>query len=94
MRDYEIVFIVRPDLTDEARVAKGERVHSLIVENGGSIGKIEDWGKRVLAYPIRHFTDGYYVFTEFSMPPESVKIIEGRLNIDEELLRYQIVLRS
>ena len=94
MRDYEIVYVIRPDLSDEARVAKVERVHSLITENGGEIGKVEDWGKRILAYEIRHFAEGYYRLTEFRMPPGSVNPLEGRLNLDEELLRYQIVVRE
>ncbi len=94
MRDYEIVYVIRPDLSDEARTAKMERVHSLISENGGEIGKVEDWGKRVLAYEIRHFTEGFYRLTEFRMPPESVVAVEGRLNLDEELLRYQIIVRE
>jgi len=86
--------VIRPDLSDEARTAKMERVHSLISENGGEIGKVEDWGKRVLAYEIRHFTEGFYRLTEFRMPPESVVAVEGRLNLDEELLRYQIIVRE
>jgi small subunit ribosomal protein S6 len=94
VRDYEIVYVIRPDLSDEARTAKIERVHSLVTENGGEIGKAEDWGKRVLAYEIRHFTEGFYRLTEFRMPPESVHLVEGRLNLDEELLRYQIVVRE
>ncbi len=94
MRDYEIVYVIRPDLSDEARAAKLERVHSLITENGGEIGKAEEWGKRILAYEIRHFAEGYYRLTEFRMPPESVNLLEGRLNLDEELLRYQIVVRE
>ena len=94
MRDYEIVYVIRPDLSDEARAAKVERVHSLITENGGEIGKVDDWGKRILAYEIRHFAEGYYRLTEFQMPPESVNLLEGRLNLDEELLRYQIVVRE
>jgi small subunit ribosomal protein S6 len=94
VRDYEIVYVIRPDLPDEARTAKIERVHSLITENGGEIGKAEDWGKRVLAYEIRHFAEGFYRLTEFRMPPESVHLVEGRLNLDEELLRYQIVVRE
>jgi small subunit ribosomal protein S6 len=94
VRDYEIVYVIRPDLSDEARVAKVERVHSLITENGGEIGKVEDWGKRILAYEIRHFAEGYYRLTEFGMPPGSVNLLEGRLNLDEELLRYQIVVRE
>ena len=94
MRDYEIVYVIRPDLSDEARAAKVERVHSLITENGGEIGKVDDWGKRILAYEIRHFAEGYYRLTKFQMPPESVNLLEGRLNLDEELLRYQIVVRE
>jgi small subunit ribosomal protein S6 len=94
VREYEIVCVVRPDLTDEDRSAKIERVHSLITENGGEIDKAEDWGTRVFAYEINHYTEGYYVLAEFRLPPESVKAVEERLNIDEEILRYQIVSRN
>ena len=94
MREYEIVYIIRPDLSDEDRAAKVERVHALITENNGQLGKVEDWGKRVLAYEIKHHTDGYYGLAEFQLPPENVKTVEERLNIDEEILRYQIVVRS
>jgi len=94
VRDYEIVYVIRPDLTDEARVAKVERIHSLITENGGELGKTEDWGKRVLAYEIRHNAEGFYGLSEFRLPPNEVKTIEDRLRIDEEILRYQIVLRT
>ncbi|MGD9675264.1 MAG: 30S ribosomal protein S6 [Candidatus Bipolaricaulia bacterium] len=47
-----------------------------------------------MAYQIRLFTDGVYDFAEFRLPPASVKSIEDRLNIDEELLRYQIVVKN
>lgn len=94
MREYEIVYVIRPDLSDDDRSTKVERIHSLIAENGGELGKIEDWGKRVLAYEIRHNTDGYYRLAEFRLPPSSVKTVEDRLNIDEEILRYQIISRS
>lgn len=94
MREYEIVYVIRPDLSDEDRVAKIERIHALITENGGQMGKVEDWGKRVLAYEIRHYTDGYYGLAEFQLEPANVKSIEGRLNIDEEILRYQVISRA
>lgn len=94
MREYEIVYVIRPDLSDEDRSAKTEYVHSLITENGGELGKVEDWGKRVLAYEIKHNAEGYYRLAEFRLPPGSVKTVEDRLNIDEEILRYQIVSRS
>ena len=94
MREYEIVYVIRPDLADEDRAAKIEHIHSLITENGGQLGKVEDWGKRVLAYEIRHHTDGYYGLAEFQLSPENVRSIEERLNIDEEILRYQIISRA
>ncbi len=94
MREYEIVYVIRPDLADEQRSAKVERIQSLITENGGELVKTEEWGRRVLAYQIRHYTDGVYVFTEFRLPPAAVKTIGERLNIDEELLRYQIVVKN
>ena len=94
MREYEIVYVIRPDLSDEDRAAKIERIHSLITENGGQLGKVEDWGKRVLAYEIKHYTDGYYGLTEFQIAPENVNSIGERLNIDEEILRYQTISRA
>jgi small subunit ribosomal protein S6 len=94
VREYEIVYVVRPDLSDEDRAAKIERVHSLIAENSGQLGKVEDWGKRVLAYEIKHYTDGYYGLAEFQLEPDKVKSLEERLNIDEEILRYQIISRA
>lgn len=94
MREYEIVYVIRPDLTDEQRAAKVERIQSLVTESGGDLVKTEEWGRRVLAYEIRHFTDGVYGFTQFHLPPAAVKSIQDRLNIDEELLRYQIVVKN
>jgi small subunit ribosomal protein S6 len=94
VKDYEIVFILRADLADEARIAKADRILSLITDNGGEIGRREDWGKRVLAYEIRHQTEGYYSLAEFRLPPSAVHTVVERLNIDEEILRYQIVVRT
>jgi len=94
VREYEIVYIIRPDLSDEDRSAKVDRIHSLVEDNGGELGKTEDWGKRVLAYEIKHNTDGYYGLAEFRLAPDKVSTVEERLNIDEEILRYQIVSRE
>jgi len=94
VRDYEIVYVIRPALAAEARTAKVDRIHSLITDNGGELGKVEDWGKRVLAYEIRHNAEGFYGLAEFRLPPDQVRTVEDRLNIDEEILRYQIVSRS
>lgn len=91
MKEYEIVYVMRPDLSDEERTKKVDRIHSLITDNGGQVDKVDDWGKRVLAYEIKHYTEGHYGLTLFHLPPQAVNPICERLNIDEEILRYQIV---
>ncbi len=94
MREYEIVYVIKPDLSDEERAEKIARIHSLITDHNGEIEDTDDWGKRVLAYEIKHYSEGYYGLTTFRLPPESVAAVEERLNIDEDLLRYQIVART
>ena len=94
MRDYEIVYVLRPDLSEEEKTKKVERIHGLIQENGGQIERMDDWGKRILAYEINHYSEGFYGLTLFQLPPQGVKPVKERLGIDEEILRYQIVARS
>jgi small subunit ribosomal protein S6 len=94
VKDYEIVYVIRPDLSEEDRGNKQNRIKGLVVENGGEIVETTDWGKRTLAYEIRHHTEGYYGYMTFRLPSTAVEPVKGRLNIDEELLRYEIVLRE
>lgn len=94
MREYEIVYVVKPDLSEEERAGKVARIHSLITENGGEIGETNDWGKRTLAYEIRHYSEGHYGLTTFRLPSQSVEPLRDRLNIDEEILRFQVVARA
>ena len=94
MRDYEIVYVIRPDLADEERSEKARRIHTLIEEAGGEIGEVTDWGVRVLAYEINHFSDGHYGLATFRLPPQAITPLKERLNIDEDVLRYQIVVRE
>lgn len=93
MKEYEIVYIVKPDLSDEDHASKVERIHNLIAENGGEVDKSDDWGKRLLSYEIKHYSEGRYRMTTFQSPPQSLSNLEQRLNLDEDILRYQIVAR-
>ena len=94
MKEYEIVYIIRPDLADEQRSEKAQRIHAMIEEAGGELGEVEDWGMRVLAYEINHFTEGHYGLATFKLAAGEIKPFRDRLNIDEEILRYQVVNRS
>lgn len=93
MREYEIVYIFRSNFTPEEIEAKLDRFHAIPTGDGrGEITAVEQWGKRQLAYPIRGQANGYYVVAQFSADPVLIADLERALKLDEELLRYLIVL--
>lgn len=91
LRDYEVVYIIRPDLDEQRRKEKIERINRLIQERGGQVQNVDEWGTRIMAYEIDDFREGYYVLVNFTLPPSEVSSLEERLRVDDELLRYQIV---
>lgn len=93
MRDYELICIVHPDLDESAFNEIVERIKGWITEAGGEIAKIDLWGKRKLAYPIRKQTEGQYVFIETSMNPSENAELERNLGLLEPVLRYLIALK-
>lgn len=93
MRDYEIVYIFRSSFTSDEIDAKLERYHALITGvEGGQITAVEQWGKRQLAYPIDKEPNGFYVVAQFTSDPSALPELERVLKLDDDLLRYLIVL--
>ena len=88
---YESIFILNPTLTEEATKALVEKFNTLITANGGEIEKVEEWGKRRLAYAIDYKTEGYYVLVNFSAASELPLELERNLKITESVIRYQTV---
>jgi small subunit ribosomal protein S6 len=91
LRDYEILYIVRPDLEDDKVQDIVKRVNSLIGGAGGNSGQTSLWGKRKLAYEVKHQKEGSYVLQDFSVEPDRVPELESALKITEEVLRHLIV---
>ena len=91
LRDYELVFIISPEVEDEALEAAVNNVSKFITGKEGVISGIEKWGKRRLAYPIKHFVEGNYVLTRFKMRPMWSKELEANLQISEEILRHLLI---
>ncbi len=91
LRDYELTVIISPELEDEKLEAAINNVSQFITQRGGVISGVDRWGKRKLAYPIKHFMEGYYVLTQFSMKPALSKELEARLHISEEVLRHLLI---
>jgi small subunit ribosomal protein S6 len=90
-RDYEILYIVRPDIeeTDLGEVTK--RIETLIESLDGSIQRTNVWGKRRLAYEVDHLREGHYVLTDFQIEPARVPEMETSLKISDTVFRHLIV---
>jgi small subunit ribosomal protein S6 len=91
LREYEVLYIVRADLEDEKVQDAVKRVNTLIERSGGTIERTNLWGKRKLAYDVKHQKEGSYVLQDFQLDPGRVPELEGGLKITEEVLRHLIV---
>lgn len=90
MHKYEVLYILRPGLEDEARNALIERFNAVIANGGGSVDDIEEWGKRKLAYAIDDENEGYYVLEHFTSGTELPRELERNFRISDDVLRYLV----
>jgi small subunit ribosomal protein S6 len=94
MRDYEVVFIVHPDLDENALKGIVERVQSWITDSGGSIVKLDQWGKRRMAYSIRKQREGQYIYVEAQFAPGFSAELERNLRFLEPVMRFSIIAKQ
>ena len=93
-RDYELMYIVRPELDDEALRTAVTRVRGMIEAQDGEVVKTTLWGKRRLAYEVAHLRDGHYVLVVLRMDGEKVAPLDRALRIDETVFRHLLVLHE
>ncbi len=91
MREYELIYIVRPDVEEEALEEISKKVDQVVTGNGGQVTEVKPWGKRRLAYPIQKLKEGYYVLNRIQLEPQMLKEVERSLTLSEEIIRYLIV---
>ncbi len=94
MRLYEVVYILDPALDEGAVTAKLEKFHELATAHGGEVSAVDHWGTRQLAYSISKQGSGYYVVAQFTAAVEALPEFERLLKLDEEVLRYLLVLNE
>ena len=92
MRRYETIVIVDPDLSNEQRLPVFERLKDLIVQQGGFLVIVDEWGDKRLAYEIKKRSRGYYVRLDFCGTGALVNEMERFFRIDERVLKYMTVL--
>lgn len=88
MRNYELVFIIHPDLDETSTTDTVEKVSGWITESGGTVTKVDMWGKRQLAYPIRKQKDGQYVLIQAQIDPSFGSELERNLRFQEPVMRF------
>jgi small subunit ribosomal protein S6 len=93
MREYELIFIVHPDLDENAFKEVLEKVKAWITDAGGQVAKVDLWGKRKLAYSIRKQTEGQYVFMNVQMAPAFSAELERNLRFQEAVLRFLVTVK-
>jgi len=90
MRNYELVCILQPDLDENAFNGVIDRLKGWVSESGGSVDKVDIWGRRKLAYPIRKQRDGQYVLLNVSLNPFATTELERNLRFQEAVLRHML----
>jgi small subunit ribosomal protein S6 len=91
MRIYENLFIVKPDAPDEEVAQFIEQMRGVVTNAGGTVDKVDNWGKRRLAYKVEKYREGGYVLFQFTSGPETVKEFERRLRVADTVLKYLTV---
>lgn len=91
MRNYELTYIVKPDLDNANRANAVERVNELIAMEGGSVINAKEWGMRKLGYPIGKHKEGFYMHLLCQLTPASVKSLDNRLKLNADIIRHLFV---
>jgi len=91
MRNYESLYIIHPEVVGDELTAKMEKFQAVLTDQGAEIHKLDNWGVRKLAYPIKKVERGNYVQTLFCAEPEVIAEYERRLRLDEQILRFLTV---
>lgn len=94
MRPYEVMYILDPQLDEEAIGALVERFEKIVTDGGGEIEKTDRWGKRRLAYEIDDRTEGFYVVMNFRSESAPAKELERVMKISDGVIRHLLVRRE
>ncbi len=94
MRAYELMYITRPDLDEEAEKALLDRLQKIITDGGGTVEQVDVWGRRRLAYEIAGYREGHYTVVQFQGPAGATHELERVIRITDDIIRHIIVLRE
>ena len=93
MNNYEILFIIKPDLKEEDIKNVTKTITDSVTKNGGTIKKEENWGKKQLVYPVKKAKEGYYYKLDFTAPSSAVEKLEAGYRLNDNILRTMVTKR-
>jgi ribosomal protein S6 len=93
MENYEGIFIIRPEVTDEDAKNVFKVISESVTKHGGTIKKEEPWGRRALAYPVKKAKEGIYLKLDFSAPTSAIAKVEEACRLNGDILRTMITRR-
>ncbi|MGM0896729.1 MAG: 30S ribosomal protein S6 [Bacillota bacterium] len=91
MREYEVMYIVRPNIEEDAKKALVERFSEILTSNGAEIIESKEWGKRRLAYEINDFKEGFYQIVKANAETEAINEFTRLANFNEDIIRHMAV---
>jgi small subunit ribosomal protein S6 len=94
VKNYELLYVTRPDMTDQDLGTLRTDVQNKITSLDGVIEKEDPWGKRQLAYEVKDMTEGIYTLVTMQLPSEGPVKLRDQLKIDERIIRYLITTKD
>lgn len=94
MKKYELAVVLNPALDEEGVKGMLTNIQELIARFGGAVEKVDEWGKRKLAYEIQKVNEGFYAFISFEAETSAPSELEARMRIMDNVLRYLIVAQE
>jgi small subunit ribosomal protein S6 len=91
MRHYEMMIILDPSLEERTIQPSLDQFLHVVTAAGGTVDKVDVWGKRRLAYEIDKKSEGFYTVVDMTAEPETVKELDRQLNLNEAVLRTKII---
>ena len=91
MRKYELMVILDPDLDERTIAPSLDQFLTVVRSGGGTVDKVDLWGKRRLQYEIKKKADGFYAVIELAADPDVVKELDRQLNLNEAVLRTKVI---
>ena len=92
MKKYEIMYIVKDGLEEEARKAEIEKLHAILAGNGAKVTDVKEWGLRNFAYPIKKMAKGYYVVIKVTADEAALNEFTRKAKFDANVVRHLITV--